>query len=80
MNNIFYFIKKVFRCRDIQMVAFPPSALFLTVSHGLGGSSKINLKFYDVVNCLNKNLMTHFASYLGKEKGMTLYICPLIEY
>ena len=31
--------------------------LFLTVSHSLGGWSKINLKFYDVINCLNKNFL-----------------------
>ena len=27
----------------------------------------INLKVYDI-NCLNKNLIIHFAWYLGKEK------------
>ena len=31
------------------------------------GSSKKNLKIYDVTNCLNKNLITHFACYLEKE-------------
>ena len=30
--------------------------------------SKINLEVYDVINCLNKNLITHFVWYLGKEK------------
>ena len=28
----------------------------------------INLKVYDVINCLNKKLMTHFVWYLEKEK------------
>ena len=31
-------------------------------------SSKINLKVYDVINCLRKNLITHFVWYLEKEK------------
>ena len=30
--------------------------------------SKINLEVYDVINCLNKNLITHFVWYLEKEK------------
>ena len=29
---------------------------------------KINLKTYDVINCLNKNLITRFIWYLEKEK------------
>ena len=28
----------------------------------------INLKVYDIINCLNKNSITHFFWYLGKEK------------
>ena len=32
------------------------------------GCLKINLKVYDVINCLNMNLVTHFVWYLGKEK------------
>ena len=28
----------------------------------------MNLKFYDVINCLNKNLTAPFAWYLGKVK------------
>ena len=28
--------------------------------------SKINLKAYDVINCLNKNLVTHFVWYLKR--------------
>ena len=28
----------------------------------------INLEFYDIINCLNKNLITHFVWYLEKEK------------
>ena len=28
----------------------------------------MNLKVYVIINCLNKNLITHFVGYLGKEK------------
>ena len=31
------------------------------------GWFKKNLKVYDVINCLNKNLVTHFVWYLDKE-------------
>ena len=31
---------------------------------------------YDVINCLNKNSITHFVSYHEKEKSMTLKFCP----
>ena len=34
--------------------------------------SKINLKVYDIINCLNKNLITHFVWYLEKEKRYDL--------
>ena len=41
---------------------------FLPVGHCFRGWSKINLKVHDVINCLNKNSITHFVWYLGKEK------------
>ena len=41
---------------------------------------KINLKVYDIINCLNKNLMTHFDRNMRRKKGMRLKLCPLIEY
>ena len=47
---------------------FPPSPLFLPVSHCGRGCLKINFKVYDAINCLNKNLITHFGWYLEKEK------------
>ena len=34
---------------------------------GLRGWSKKNLKNHDVINCLNKNLITRFVWYLEKE-------------
>ena len=42
--------------------------LFFPVSHCFRGCLKINLKVYDVINCPNKNLITHFFQYLEKEK------------
>ena len=41
---------------------------FSPVSHCFIGWSKIILKVYDVNNCQNKNLITHFVWYLKKEK------------
>ena len=41
--------------------------------------SKINLKVYDVINCLNKNLINILFDIFGKKKCMTLKICPLID-
>ena len=40
---------------------------FFPVSHCFRGWFKKNLKVYDVINCLNKNLITHFVWYLEKE-------------
>ena len=40
---------------------------FFPVSHCFKGWFKKNLKGYDVINCLRKNLITHFLWYLGKE-------------
>ena len=42
--------------QDIQIFVFPSSPLFLPVSHCFRAWSKINLKVYDIINCLNKNL------------------------
>ena len=42
-------------------------SLFFPVSHCFGGWFQKNLKVYDVVNCLNKNLITHFVWDLEKE-------------
>ena len=38
--------------------------LFSTLNHGW----KPCIKVYDIINCLNKNLTTHFVWYLEKEK------------
>ena len=68
--------KKLFGCRGIQIFVFPSSPLSHPVSHCLGGWSKINLKVCDAINCLNKNLITHFAWYLGKGKRYGIETLP----
>ena len=57
-----------FRSWDIQIFVFLSALIFLSVSYCVRGCLKINLKVYDVINCLNKNLITHCVWYLGKEK------------
>ena len=66
--------------RDFQIFVFPSSPLFLPVSHCFRAWSKINLKVYDVINCLNKNLITHFVQDLWRWKGIAFKLCPWIEY
>ena len=69
IKNVFYFmyIKTSFRSWDIQIFIFSSSLFFFPVSHCFRGWFKRNLKVYDVINCLNKNLITHFVWYLEKE-------------
>ena len=62
-----FHLKSSFRSGDIQIFVFALTSLFLYVSHCLRALSKISLKVYDVVNCLNQNLRTHFPRYLEKE-------------
>ena len=62
MRNVFYFIKKA-----LFVLVFLSFPLFFLVSHCLRDWSKKNLKIYDVINCLNKNLITHFVWYIEKE-------------
>ena len=66
---VLFLLKSSFRSRNIQIFVFPPCPLFLLVSYCLTAWSKINLKVYDVVSCLNKNLITHFVWYLEKKKS-----------
>ena len=75
---LLFYLKSSFRSRDIQCFVFLSSPLFLPVSQCFRGWWKINLKVCDIINCLNKNLITHFVWYLKKEKSMTLKLWPLI--
>ena len=63
-----FHLKSSFHFRDIQFLLFLSSTLFLPVSHCFRGWSKINLIVYDIINILNKMLITHFIWYLEKEK------------
>ena len=63
-----FYLKSSFRSRDIQFFVFLSFSVFLPVGHCFGGWSKINLKVHDVINCLNKNSITHFVWYPEKEK------------
>ena len=74
--------EKLFYSWNIQIFLFLSSLLFLSVSHCFKGWSNINLKVYDVINCLNKNSITHFVWYLGKKKRYdieTLFIDRLLN-
>ena len=60
MKNAIFSSKNYFFSKDIQIFVFPFSPLFLPVRHCFRERSKIYLKVYDVIICLNKNLITHF--------------------
>ena len=60
----FFHLKSSFRSQYIKIFVFPSSPLFLPVSHCFRAWSKKDLKVYDVINCLNKSLITQ----LDKEK------------
>ena len=53
-----FHLKSWFPSQDIQIFA---------VSHCLRGWSKKKTQVYDVINCLSKNVITHFVWYLEKE-------------
>ena len=61
-----FHLKSSFCSWDIQFFVFSSSPLFFPVSHCIRGWFKRNPKVY-VIICLNKNLVTHFVWYLGKE-------------
>ena len=63
MKCAFYFIWK-----DIPFFVLFFFPLFLPVSHFFRGWLKINRKVHDVINCLNKSLITHSVWYLEKEQ------------
>ena len=57
-KNLFSFL------RNFCILVF---SSFFPVTHCFRGCSKKNLKIYDVINCLIKNLITNFVWYLEKE-------------
>ena len=60
-KNLFSFLRYLNFCIFIFSDFFP-------VGHCFRGWSKTNLKVYDVINCLNKNLIIHFVWYFETEK------------
>ena len=64
-----FHLKSSFHSKDIQIFVFLSFSLFLPVGHCFGGWLKINFEVNDVINCLNKNSITHFVWYLEKEKS-----------
>ena len=73
-------LKKIFHSQDIQIFVFPSSHPFLPVGHWIRGWSKINRKVYDIINCVNKNLITHFVWYLEEEKIYHIKLYPWISH
>ena len=67
IRRIFISSRKLFsflRYSNFGIFVFP---YFLPVSHCFSSWSKKNLKIFDFINCLNKNLIIHFVWYLEKE-------------
>ena len=63
-----FHLKSSFCSWDIQFFVFPSYPLFRPVRHCFRALSKINLKVYNVMNCLNKNLITFcLISWQGKK-------------
>ena len=62
-----FLLKSSFRSQDIQIFVFSSSPLFFPVSHCFRGWFNKNFKVYEVIICLNKNLITRFVWYLEKE-------------
>ena len=66
MKDVFYFSwKSLFVLKIFKF--FFSSLLFLPVSHCYIAWSKINLKVYDIINCVNKTII-HFFRHLEMAK------------
>ena len=72
-----FHLKSDFHSRDIHISVFLSIPFFLPVSHCFRGWLKINLKVHDLINCLNKNSITHFFWYLEKEKRYDIEILSI---
>ena len=64
---LFISSKKLFSFSKYSNLCISVLALFSPVGHCFKGWSKTNFKVYDVNNCLNRNLITHFGWYLEKK-------------
>ena len=68
MKNVFYFIfKALFILEIFKFLYFRLPLFFALPAIALEGDSRKILKVYDVIICLNKNLITCFVWYLEKE-------------
>ena len=76
MKNAFW--KSSFCSRNIQFFVFP--FFFFPVGNRFRRWSKINLKVHDIINCLNKNLITFCLISWEVKKSLTLKLSQLIDY
>ena len=89
LSSYFYFFANDYKKDKILNFLYFCHPFFFPFSHCFIGWSKINLKVYGIINCLNKNLMTHcwypvwyldnMFDILRRKKGMALKLCQLIE-
>ena len=63
-----FHVKSFFPFQDNQIFLFLSPTLFFPIGDCFIGWSKRNLQVYEVINCLNKNLIIHFVWYVEKEK------------
>ena len=72
MSNIFYFSSNDSPSKTMKNVYFIWKALFIEIFKFLYFHLPLffclSAKVYDVINCLNKNFITHFAWYIKKER------------
>ena len=73
----FYSSKKLFSFLRYLISIFLSSPLFFPVIHCFRGWFKKNLKVYDVIIFLNKNLITLFVWYLEKEIRCDIETLPI---
>ena len=67
-----FHLKSSFRSRNIQVFVVPSFPLFLPVNHCFRAWSKVNLRIYDVFNCLAKNTFCSI-SWEGKIYGIEIF-------
>ena len=77
-----FHLKSFFRSRGIQIFVFPSTRFFLPAGHCCKGWLKTNLKIYEIIICLNNNLIKHFVWYHEREERYdveTLYIVRVLN-